>query len=352
MNIGVQLTENMDIEAVREAGCGCIELLYRDAREVPSDVKVTGLEVSLSELTADRLFDAIARAKELEVSYIVIDTRGVASADVLRAIIEELSMYIADMGVSIYISNGYKINAENKIVTSELSEAVVIKNLVAYANDLVGQSLFGACVDIGAANVVSKNIRALLDSLGDDVKLIHINDNDGTSDQKQMPYTFTTGRGALSTDWNRIVGAMMRLGYDGDIIFNTTGVFARAPKPVHKAMCELLLSIGDSFVKQFNYEEILARPGKDIILFGAGLMARHYLHVWGDKYKPIFLVDNNSNFWGQNLQGIAVKSPKDILKIPQDKRTVIICNIHYNEIKAQLMGMGIEYEVFNDEFYM
>lgn len=82
--------------------------------------------------------------------------------------------------------------------------------------------------------------------------------------------------------------------------------------------------------------------GKKIILFGAGMMFEDYMKKWGGRYRPDFLVDNDENKWGRQRMGIPVKSPKEILDIPKEKRRLIICSFYYKEIQKQLQNMGIE----------
>lgn len=87
--------------------------------------------------------------------------------------------------------------------------------------------------------------------------------------------------------------------------------------------------------------------GKQIILFGAGLMFEDYMKKWGRRYKPDFLVDNDESKWGRMRQGIEIKSPQEITKIPEKKRRLIICSFYYKEIEKQLKEMGItDYHIY------
>ena len=87
--------------------------------------------------------------------------------------------------------------------------------------------------------------------------------------------------------------------------------------------------------------------GRQIILFGAGMMFDDYMLKFGKKYRPEFLVDNDKNKWGRRRQGIDIKSPNEILTISQKKRKVIICSAYYPEIEKQLQEMGImEYSIY------
>lgn len=90
--------------------------------------------------------------------------------------------------------------------------------------------------------------------------------------------------------------------------------------------------------------------GKEIILFGAGLMFEDYMKKYGDKYRPSFLVDNDENKWGRSRMGIPIRRPEDILDVPEKKRKLIICSYYYREISEQLDKIGIhEYKVYVQE---
>lgn len=87
--------------------------------------------------------------------------------------------------------------------------------------------------------------------------------------------------------------------------------------------------------------------GKDIILFGAGLMTEDYMRRFGKKYPPVFLVDNNPDKWGTKKCGLEVCRPEEILKIPEERRKLFLCNTYYKQIEEQLKKMGItEYCIY------
>lgn len=44
--------------------------------------------------------------------------------------------------------------------------------------------------------------------------------------------------------------------------------------------------------------------------------------------------------------GIPVKSPDEILNVPENERNVWVCNMYYDAIGAQLDGMGVEYRCY------
>ena len=87
--------------------------------------------------------------------------------------------------------------------------------------------------------------------------------------------------------------------------------------------------------------------GKQVILFGAGMMFEDYMKNWGNKCRPAFLVDNDENKWGRRRMGIEIKAPDAIKEVPEGKRHLIICSFYYREITKQLEEMGIhDYKVY------
>lgn len=90
--------------------------------------------------------------------------------------------------------------------------------------------------------------------------------------------------------------------------------------------------------------------GKDIVIFGAGLMLEDYMKKYGKAHRPVFLVDNDQSKWGTRRRGIEIKSPRDILNISEEKLYLIICSVYYREIERQLNGMGISrYKIYVQE---
>lgn len=116
-------------------------------------------------------------------------------------------------------------------------------------------------------------------------------------------------------------------------------------KPKHKG-------IFDPAQPYAVYEEKLSNlfrdcSGKEVILFGAGLMFEDYMKKYGGKYRPAFLVDNDESKWGKYRLGIEIRQPEAILKVPEKKRVVIICSYYYNEIEKQLKDMHIaDYRIY------
>lgn len=90
--------------------------------------------------------------------------------------------------------------------------------------------------------------------------------------------------------------------------------------------------------------------GRQLILFGAGMMFEDYMKKYGERYRPAFLVDNDESKWGRRRMGIEIRKPEAILEVAEEKRHLIICSYYYREIAGQLEQMGIhDYRVYVQE---
>jgi len=128
---------------------------------------------------------------------------------------------------------------------------------------------------------------------------------------------------------------------------DTAGVYSPMLKP---QLMQLAKSVVDYFKWQIEIESFLKKYNKRV-LFGAGNMCRNYMKCYGDKYPPLFTCDNNKALWGTEFEGLEVKNPEELKKLPADC-AIFICNMYYREIESQLREMGVTnpIEFFNDEY--
>lgn len=230
---------------------------------------------------------------------------------------------------------------------SEARETVEYINRL---NEEAGEECFGACFDVGHANLLGKNLREEIKTLGRHLKVLHIHDNDAVTDSHQLPYSFSGAKsGACTTDWSGFLLGLRETGFTGVLSFETYRSFTSFPGVLQDSVLKLLYSIGTNFSRIICFDEILEQVGavstgesKKIILFGAGKMFDVYMQEFGKKHPPDFAVDNNADLWGTVKMGIPVRNPRDILKIVENQRIVIVCNAYYEEIIEQLREMGID----------
>lgn len=82
---------------------------------------------------------------------------------------------------------------------------------------------------------------------------------------------------------------------------------------------------------------------KKVYVFGSGVWARKFIAEYGDRVCIQALMDNNSDRWGQIVEGVEVISP-EVLKGENIRCCkVIICIKNYGAVLLQLKSMGVQY---------
>jgi hypothetical protein len=183
--------------------------------------------------------------------------------------------------------------------------------------------------------------------LGKRIKAVVL--RDGISDDRQLPFTCTY-KGQAQVDWLSLIRGLREIEFDGQLIVDYGDSVVAFPTLLRSHIFESAKDVGNYFKWQIELENILKKHEKRV-LFGAGNMCRNYMKCYGRQYPPLFTCDNNSALWGTVFEGLEVKSPDALKDIPQGC-AIYICNIYYDEIKEQLLNMGINnpIEYFNDEY--
>ena len=81
----------------------------------------------------------------------------------------------------------------------------------------------GVCLDTGHAHLVGENPAYVARKLGQNLKIMHLNDNYGIDDDHIMPYT-----GGIN--WSRLALALKEIGYKGDYCAEIDGLLGRIKK--------------------------------------------------------------------------------------------------------------------------
>ncbi len=259
-----------------------------------------------------------------------------------------IAEYAASRGVIICIEY-LQDRFHGKVVDGIGSSATDIRRMIAQVGERVQKDCIGACFDVGHANILRKDLASEVDILGDYLKVLHIHDNNGDSDDHQLPYSFTSPMTRQpTTDWSGLLVALRRSHYSGVLSFETYAALVAIPALEQIELLKYLCSIGRHFSHIICYETILEQvKDKEIVVFGSGKMLDSYMRDFGQQYKPNFVVDNNARLWGSNKLGLSIKSPAELTK----EHVVIICNQYYEEVMMQLENMGITKYILNEEIY-
>lgn len=215
-------------------------------------------------------------------------------------------------------------------------------------NREVGAARFGFCLDAGNCNLCGQNIQTMVAELGDRIRAVILTENDGQKGAKLLPFT-NAYEHSSTMNWLGLIRGLRELSYDGYLILDGEDTIIAFSPLIRPVLYPLYGAILNYFEMQIQIERDLKKYDH-IVLFGAGNMCRNYLKCYGDKYPPLFTCDNNPELWGTRLDGLEVKNPEELKKLPENTG-VIICNVFYREIEAQLHSMNIsEIGYFNDEY--
>lgn len=265
---------------------------------------------------------------------------------------EQIGRLAVSYGIVICIENLHS-RYNGKVTNGICSQARDVVRYIEEVNKRIGAECFGACFDVGHANIMRLDLRTEVETLGEHLKVLHIHDNNGDTDDHQLPYTFSNPRtGESTTEWDGFLYALRKIGYDGVLSFEPYRALISIPIILQTTLLSYLYEIGASFRHVLEFDKIFEQYShKKLILVGAGKMFDAFMNEFGEKNPPIFVVDNNSDLWGTQKKGIPIRDPKDILLIPEEERVVIVCNAFVNAIALQLEEMGVNEYLYCEEVY-
>lgn len=215
-------------------------------------------------------------------------------------------------------------------------------------NREAGDGRFGFCLDIGNCNLCGQNIQSMISDLDSRICAVILTENDGQKMANLLPFTSAYGRSS-TLDWLSAIRGLREISFDGCLILETVDTTVAFSPLLQPYLFPVYKAVLDYFEMQIGIERDLKKYAH-VVLFGAGNMCRNYMKCYGAEYPPLFTCDNNAKLWGTELEGLEIKNPEELKNLPADCG-VIICNIFYREIEAQLRSMGVEQiGYFSDEY--
>ncbi len=104
-------------------------------------------------------------------------------------------------------------------------------------NAIAGERLFGFCLDTGHLLLVGQDPCYWIEMLGDRLETLHTHDNDGVSDEHIIPYLGCA-------NWDRFVLGLRKIGYKGNLSFETSSFNRKFPEELIPAALKLTADIG------------------------------------------------------------------------------------------------------------
>ncbi len=268
--------------------------------------------------------------------------------EINRAYYLELAKECGDSDILILLTNICKY-VDGHLVRGLCSDSDITRKWIDDLNREAGCERFGFMLDTGYFNICGRDMYEVCIALGDRIKAVSLRDNSGHDDASMLPFT-VANYGTNGTDWLNLIRGLRKIAFDGELIIEYYDSMRTLSPMIRPTFYPLVKAVGDYFKWQVEIENNLKKYNK-IVLFGAGNMCRNFMKNYGEKYRPLYTCDNNEKIWGTEFEGLIVNPPEKLKELPEDA-AIIICNIYYREIEAQLREMDITnpIEYFNDEY--
>lgn len=254
----------------------------------------------------------------------------------------------AEAGETMILLENQVRSVNGHLVRGFGADGVEMARWVDELNAASGGQHFGCFLNMWAAGATGQDMHAWITAVGGRLKGVLLCDTDGRGEKICLPYT-DVSRGACQTDWLGAIRGLRGIGFDGALVLGLRDTAKACPPLLRPALLQLAKKTGEYIQWQIQMEQTI-RNYSQRVLFGAGRMCRNYLESYGEAYPPLFTCDNNPALWGQDVDGLPIRSPEALRELAPDC-AIFICNIYYREIEQQLREMGLPnpVEFFNDE---
>ncbi|MBQ0084392.1 MAG: sugar phosphate isomerase/epimerase [Clostridiales bacterium] len=114
-------------------------------------------------------------------------------------------------------------------------------------NQLAGCELFGFCFDTGHAVLTGSDPVNGITALKGKIAAVHLHDNDGLHDSHTLPFSGIS-------NWDRIMKALVNIGYSGALNFEAQNAWKMFPEPLYGDAIKLLGTVGRYFIDTYFNE--------------------------------------------------------------------------------------------------
>lgn len=113
--------------------------------------------------------------------------------------------------------------------------------------DLLPNDVFVACLDIGHAEMAGLETSAvqMIETLDKRLEAIHLHDVDLLHDNHQIPFT-------QNIDFAKVIAALKKVGYKGDITLETSYGPLHAPKELQEPLARYLAAVANYFKEELE----------------------------------------------------------------------------------------------------
>ena len=135
------------------------------------------------------------------------------------------------------IAEKYKVGIALENMSRRLCSADHLIQMV----DALDSPYVGVCWDTGHAHIAGQNQYESLKALGPRLHALHIQDNDGITDEHMPPHFGTI-------EWDPVMKALREIKYPGDFTFEAHMIVRRVPNGCRADALRLLKQIGEELV--------------------------------------------------------------------------------------------------------
>jgi sugar phosphate isomerase/epimerase len=196
-----------------------------------------------------RLVRAIQVSGILGVKVCVVHPCNDWTAEENAKFYEKLEPYARESGVRIGVENMWNCvgwdTPEFRAIKAACSHHEDFKAHL----DLLPADVFVACVDIGHAEMRGLETSAvqMIETLGQSMQAMHLHDVDLVHDNHQIPFT-------QGIDFAKVIKALKKIGYQGDITLETSCGPLNAPKELQEPIARYLAAVANYFREQIEKE--------------------------------------------------------------------------------------------------
>ena len=136
--------------------------------------------------------------------------------DLNRKFLWSVEPYCKQFGICISVENLFNWNEKGIPILSDPNEHMSFV-------ESLNSKYFNICIDVGHSAITGYNPEDVIEAMnGNVLRALHIHDNDRFADSHMLPFT-----GSL--DWEKIMAALKKINYSGELTMELTGYQRRLP---------------------------------------------------------------------------------------------------------------------------